>query len=100
MGAPVERHVFDEVRQTLLIVGFEQRPGFHRQPQRNSLLRPGILADEEFEPVRQRAGADGAVEGERLLEVDGWGRRLRSLRRNDPGEQQSREGDTRCKCED
>jgi hypothetical protein len=37
---------------------------------------------------------NGAVEGERLLEVDGWGRRLRGLRRNDPCQQQSGKGQT------
>src|SRR5262249_24965328 len=89
MRAPVEGHVLDEVSQTLLVVGFEERTSFDRQAQRDALLRPRILPNEIFQPVRQCAGANGGIEGEWLLEVGTRRRRLRGLRRDNPSDQQS-----------
>ena len=91
MRAPVEGHVLDQVSQTLLVVGFEERAGFDRQPQRDALLRPRILPNEIFQPVGQCAGANGGIEGKWLLEVDARRRRLRGLSRDHRREQQAGE---------
>ena len=39
MRAAVERHVLEEVREALLIVGFVERARLDRQPQRHALRR-------------------------------------------------------------
>ena len=79
--AAVERHVLDEVRESLLIVGLEERPALTARRSDDALLRTRILADEELQAVRQRAGADGSVERNGLLKVEGRIRSRRHLRR-------------------
>ena len=66
MRAAVERHVLDEMREPLLVVGFLQRSGLDRQPQGHALLRPGVLAHEILEAVRQcrRVDATGRTESD------------------------------------
>ena len=58
VGAAVERHVLDEVREPLLVVGFLERPRLHGQPQRYALFRAPVAPDEVLEPVRQRPRPD------------------------------------------
>ena len=41
MRAAVERHVLDEVREPLLIVGLVERAGLDREPQRARASRAG-----------------------------------------------------------
>jgi hypothetical protein len=43
--------VLDQVREPELIVFLEQRPGLHREAQRDALGRPRILTNEVCEPV-------------------------------------------------
>ena len=62
VGAAVERHVLDEVREALLVVRFLERPRLDRQAQRHALFRPSVAPDEVFEAVRQRPGPDRRVE--------------------------------------
>ena len=82
VGAAVERHVLQEVRQSLLIVGFVKRARLDRQAQRDALRRPWVLPDEKLQPVAQRSTADAGVEGEALRQVErtrarsGWHRLL------------------------
>jgi hypothetical protein len=71
MGAAVERHVLDQVREPELIVGLEQRSCLDREPQRYSLRRPRVLADEVGEPVRQLRRAHGGIERNRVLKIEG-----------------------------
>ena len=78
--APVERHVFDEVRQSLLVVGLVERPGLHGQTERHTIGRTGVRADEIGQAVRQSPGADRGVERDAILERERGGRRWRRLR--------------------
>ena len=46
--AAIERHVLDEVRETLLVVGLVNRPRLDGQPQRDPFGRLCVLADEHL----------------------------------------------------
>jgi hypothetical protein len=69
MGAAVEGHVLEHVRQAALIVGLVVRAGAHGQAQQDAVGRPRVAPDEVDEAVRQPAGRDGRVEGHRRLEI-------------------------------
>ncbi len=78
--APVEGHVLDEMRETLLIVGLVDRPCTNRQAQRDAFGWTAVLTDEVFQAVRQRRGMDRGIERERVLWVERPRRGRRRLR--------------------
>ena len=45
IGRSVERHMFDEVGETLFVVGFRSRPEFESQPDQNLIVGALIAAD-------------------------------------------------------
>ena len=92
--AAVERHVLDQMGETLLIVGLVQRAGFHREAKRHALGRTAVLADEVLEPVGQRRGSHGLVERDFVLRVECRRRRL-GLRVNRDGCRKSDDGKTK-----
>ena len=61
----IERHVLDEVRQTPLVVVFEDRPRVDDQPQLGSILRPLVGSDVVAQPVVQSADDHSRIEGQR-----------------------------------
>ena len=68
VGAAVERHVLDEVREPLLIVGLVERSCLDRQSQRDSLRRLVVPPDHETEAVRERSGPDRRIEWNDFVE--------------------------------
>ena len=98
VGAAVERHVLDEVREPLLVVRFLERSRLHGQPQRHTFFRAPVAADEVLEAVRQRPCPDGRVERQDGLRVDrrlGCWRLLRQQPRSDNRHQQREREDSR-----
>ena len=76
---PVERHVLDEVRQTLLIGLFDDRPDVDHQPQFGALLRPLRRPNEILQAVREFASRDRGIERNLLRErrrLRGGGRQV------------------------
>ena len=70
MRAAVERHVLDEVREPLLVVGLLDRAGLDHQPQRHPFLGPPVLPDEVLQPVRQRRLVGRAIEGDLIPRIE------------------------------
>jgi len=70
LGA-VERHVFDEVGQPLLVVVLVHRACAHHQPQRGALFRFGVGAHVVAQTVGQGARGHGRVDGQGGRQVRG-----------------------------
>ena len=68
MPGTLELHVFDEVRQPLLIVVFENRPGLDNEPQLSAVRRLGVRADVIAEAVGQRPNEHVGIDRHRLRE--------------------------------
>src|SRR5262249_12049034 len=68
--ASIERHVLDQMGESLLVVLLEERSRLHRQAQGDALFRPGVLSHEVGEPVGKGRRPNGSVEGNRLLKID------------------------------
>ena len=68
MPGTLELHVFDEVRQPLLIVVFENRTGLDNEPQLSAVRRLGVRADVIAETVGQRPNEHVGIDRHRLRE--------------------------------
>ena len=81
---PLELHVLDEMRQPVLVVVFEHRPGLDDQPQLGAVGRLAVRSHVIAQPVRQRAddrlGVDRHLLRQGILR-DRLGGGLASLRR-------------------
>ena len=71
----LELHVFDEVRQPLLIVVFEHRTGLDDEPQLGAVRRLAVRAHVIAQAVRQRADDHFRIDRHRLRERIGCDRR-------------------------
>ena len=69
LGAAVEGHVLEHVRQAALVVGLVVGAGPHRQTQQDAVAGPRVVADEIDEAVGQASGGDGRVERQRRREI-------------------------------
>src|SRR6185503_11173809 len=69
VGRPIECHVFEQVRQAALIVGFVYRTSLDDQAHRRASLWLRVAANEERQSVRQRARTNGRVERERRRQI-------------------------------
>ena len=68
MPGTLELHVFDEVRQPLLIVVFENRTGLDNEPQLSAVRRLGVRADVIAEAVGQPPNEHVGINRHRLRE--------------------------------
>jgi hypothetical protein len=114
VGAPVEGHVLEEVRQALLVIGLVDRSGIHRETQIDTVGGAGVPPDVDGEAVVEHDAADRRVERQRRCEIDcrsrggeSWrlgrrwrrGRRrwCRSLRARQERAKGTEKDDERCK---
>ena len=85
MPGALELHVFDEVRQPLLIVVFENRTGLDNEPQLSAVRRLGVRADVIPEAIGQRpnehVGIDRHLLRQRIRPHRGGGRIVQIGRR-------------------
>ena len=82
----VERHVLNEMRQSELILVFDDRPHIHDQTQFRTVLRSVVLLHEVAQPVVKLADHDRGIRGNRVLGRPG----LRNGRRS--GEKSNKAG--------
>ena len=105
VGAAVEGHVLEEVRQASLIVVLLHAADVDGEPQRHAIGRAGVLAEEVAQPVWQAAGANRRIQRQRLGQ--GGGRRGRwrgrrghlRVRTGHRHERQRHDEDTACGTE-
>ncbi len=87
VGAAVEGHVLEHVREPTLVVILVHRSSLDGQTQHRALLRPPVLTNEIPETVGKRAGLHGGVERQQ---------RRRILRRPGYRRHEQQQGDEVC----